>query len=162
MELKEIKKLYQRKLSEDEKTKLFGYTAGSIICTLAKHLINSSGYGVISTILMREVKDLGRKDAEKIIKLFNIKERNKESASIILKILACNLGLELVEKNGETMVTKCPYGECVKETGVPFICSICMEYNKGVVETILGSDFTIEKTKYLLTDGVCAFNIKKR
>jgi hypothetical protein len=162
MELEEIKKLLQKKLSEEEKIKLLGHTAGSIICILAKHLINSSGYGVISTILMREVKNLGKKDAEKIMKIFDIKRNDKESASTILKILAYNLGLELKRESGETIVTKCPYGESVRETGVPFICSICVEYNKGVVEAVLGPDFTIEKTKYLLTDNMCSFNIKRK
>jgi len=160
--LNEIKKLVNNKFNSDKRVKLLGHTAGGIICVLAKNMIRSSGYGVTSTVLMRELKELGKKDAKKIMKTFGIKEKTPENVSKILKIVAYAIGLEFQNKNNQTVITKCPYGECVKELNEPFICNVCLEYNKGIVEAVLGSQYTIDKSKYLLNDGACSFDVHKR
>lgn len=161
-ELSKIEKLIKKELNSDKRVRLLGCTAGNIICILAKHIIKASGYGVTSTILMRELRDLGKKDAKKIMKIFKIKVKTPEDASKILRIIAYTIGLELEIKNGHSVVTKCPYGDCVREHKDPFICNVCLEYNKGVIDAALGPQFTIDKSKYMLTDGVCSFTIYKK
>jgi len=160
--LGEVKKLVKKELGPDKRIRLLGYTAGNIICILAKHVIKSSGYGVTSTILMRELRNLGKTDAEKIMKIFKIKKRTPENASKILRIIAYAIGLELKIKKDQSVVIKCPYGDCVKKYKDPFICNVCLEYNKGVIEAVLGSQFTIDKSKYMLTDGACSFTVFKK
>jgi len=158
----EIEKLIKKEFNSDERVRFLGSTAGNIICILARHIIKASGYGVTSTILMRELRNLGKKDAKRIMEIFKIKERSPENASKILRIIAYAIGLELEIKDGHSLITKCPYGECVKEHKDPFICNVCLEYNKGVIEAVLGPKFTIDKSKYILTDGVCSFTIFKK
>jgi len=160
--MKEIKKELEKRLTPDERIKLLGHTAGSIICTLAKYLIQTSGYGITSRILLREIRELGKKDAKKIMEIFGIKERSPENASKILKIIALNIGLKLEKRKNGTVVTECPYGECVKEFEEPFICKVCLEYNKGVIEAVLGPGFTLKRSKYLLDNGLCDFRIEKK
>lgn len=162
MKLEEIKRKIEERLSPDERIKILGYSAGSIITILAKYLIQTSGYSTMSKVLLREIRKLGREDAKKIVKIFNINEKTPENTSQILKILALCLGLELEEGNGQTHVVKCPYGECVNKFREPFICKICSEYNQGVIEEILGPGFVFKRNKYLLKDGFCDFQIERR
>lgn len=161
MSLEKIKKTLEEKLSFDERIKLLGYASGSIITTLAKYLIQAYGYTTMKKVLLREIRELGRRDAERIMEIFEIKEKTPENASKILKILAICLGLELKEENGGTHIVGCPYGECVKKFKEPFICKICSEYNQGVIEFILGPKFMFKRSKYLLENGFCDFQIEK-
>ncbi len=162
MNLEKIKKDLEEKLSVEERINLLKYTSGNIITILSKYLIQTSGYATMTKILLREIKELGKKDAEKIMEVFGIKEKTPENASKVLKILAICLGLELKEENGETHIVKCPYGDCVKKFKEPFICRICSEYNQGVIEEVIGSRFVLKRNKYLLEDGFCDFQIEKR
>ncbi|MEM5781743.1 MAG: hypothetical protein QXD43_00925, partial [Candidatus Aenigmatarchaeota archaeon] len=83
--MEKIKKALEEKLSFDERIKLLGYASGSIITTLAKYLIQASGYTTMKKVLLREMRELGKRDAERIMEIFEIKEKTPENASKILK-----------------------------------------------------------------------------
>ncbi|MEM5883155.1 MAG: hypothetical protein QXQ77_02860 [Candidatus Aenigmatarchaeota archaeon] len=161
MKIEKIKKELEEKLPVEERIKFLSYASGNIITILAKYLIKTTGYTTVSKVLLREIRELGKNDAEKIAKIFEIKEKTPENVSKILKIIALCLGLTLKEENG-TYIIACPYGECVKKFKEPFICKICSEYNQGVIEQILGPKFVIKRDKYLLYDGVCNFQIEEK
>lgn len=163
MSNEDVQQLVKNKLDLSERIATLAHTAGSIICSLAKHLIKDSGYSVASTVMTRELRSLGRKDARKYMEIFEIKERSQENASKILKIAATLLGLKLIVEKGETKIVQCPYGSCVKEFKEPFICNVCLEYCRGIVEEVLGSGFTFERIKWMVKgDEYCTFEIRKR
>lgn len=148
-----------KKLSSEQKTRMLAFTSGRIISTLANYLIKLSGYNTTAKTLKRAIREIGKKDAEKIRKIFNIP---KEDASSTLKIAAQLLGLELTTKGNETAVIKCPYGENVKQQKEPFICNICLEYCNGIMEASLGPNFVLKRTNWLLDrKGCCTFKISK-
>ena len=160
---REFEKLIEEKIDLDDRIYFFGHTAGSIICALAKSLIKSGGYGVTSTVLTREIRKLGREDAKKIMEIFEIKQKNPENASKVLRILATIIGLEFETRGDRALITRCPYGQCVKEFYEPFICKVCLEYNRGVIEEVLGDNFTLDQPKWLINgDEGCQFRVKKR
>jgi predicted hydrocarbon binding protein len=162
-EIAELEQLIKSKLSSTEQTTLISYTSGSIICALAKYLIKATGYGVASTVLSRELRTIGKRDAEKIMKIFGIDKKTPENASKVLKILAFMLGLKYEIKEGRSYIKDCPYGACVKEFDEPFICNVCLEYNKGIVECILDQGFTLVRSKWRIGgDDFCKFDIRKR
>jgi predicted ArsR family transcriptional regulator len=159
----EYKKMIEEKIKSDKRINFFGHTAGSIICALAKNLIKSDGYGVASTVLTREIRKLGKSDAERIMEIFDIKERTPENASKIMKIAAVMIGLKFEKKGVDTLITECAYGDCVKEYYEPFICRVCLEYNKGIIHGVLGENFTLDQPKWLINgDEGCSFKLRKR
>jgi predicted hydrocarbon binding protein len=161
-ELEEIEKLIKKKIPAEERVKVVAHTAGRIICSLAKHLIKDSGYGVVSTIMSREMRNLGKNDARNYMKIFGIREGDPKNASKLLRIAAFLLGLKLKIGDGESLVVECPYGASVKEFQEPFICNVCLEYCRGIVEEVLGPAFIFERTKWLVNgDECCAFKIRK-
>jgi predicted hydrocarbon binding protein len=163
IEPEEIQRLIREKIDEEKRISMLGRTAGSMICALAKHAIKTSGYGVVSKVLMRELRNLAKKDVKKIIEIFEIKEKTPENASRILKIAAYILGLKMVIKDEETTVVECPYGACVKEFRDPFICNVCLEYCRGAVEEMLGPEFIFDRVKWAVKgDDGCTFKIQKR
>jgi len=161
-EIDEIGKILDEKMSTEGKLSIIRYTAGSIICILAKYLIKEIGYGVTSTVLTK-LRDIGKRDAKKLKEIFGIQGNDPVNASITLKIMALILGLKLNSQDGNTLVIECPYGKCVAEYNEPFICNVCLEYCRGAAEELLGKEFTLKQSKRLIDgDEYCSFDIQKR
>lgn len=164
-ELKNLEELIGKKMNEKQRIWMLGKISSNIICRLAKHLIKNIGYAPVVTIIQRELRDTGAKDAENIMKIFDIKTRNPEDASKVLKIAAEILGMNLSIKGNETIITECPYGDAVKEFPYdqPFYCNICREYCRGLLQGVIGNGFSFSQTSSLSEgDRYCAFEIKKR
>jgi len=160
-EIENLKKEMEKRLSVDDRIKFMGCAAGDIIAILAKYLIKTAGYTTTARVLLREIRELGKEKARKVMEMFKIEDRSRYNASKILKIVALFLGLELKKENG-TYVVKCPYGESVRKSNEPFICKICSEFNQGIVEEVLGPTFKFKRNKYLLEDGFCDFEVEKK
>ncbi|MEM7825887.1 MAG: hypothetical protein QW412_03455 [Candidatus Aenigmatarchaeota archaeon] len=161
-ELKEIEDEIYKKFEEKERMKMLGNIASKIICTMAKYLVKDTGYSATKRIIERELREIGKNDAEKIIKLLGI-EKNPENASKALKIAALILGLKLDMVNNNTIVRDCPYGAEVLKLKDPFFCVICHEYCRGIVEKIAGGNYTLVQTSSLTKgDEFCSFDVKKR
>jgi predicted hydrocarbon binding protein len=164
-ELKEIEEMVKSKMSERERIWTLGKISSVIICKLAKHLIKNIGYSSVATIIQRELREIGKKDAKKIIDLFGFEIKNVSDASKVLKIAALLLGMNLDVKGNETIITECPYGESVKEFPFdqPFYCNVCREYCKGLIEGTLGDGFVfIQSSSISKGDSFCAFRIVKK
>ncbi|MEM5834513.1 MAG: hypothetical protein QXQ69_01530 [Candidatus Aenigmatarchaeota archaeon] len=162
-ELKDIEERVYKNFNERERMKMLGNIAGRIICTMAKHLVKDTGYSVTKKIIERELREIGRNDAEIMIKLLNTQEKNAETASKALKIAALILGLKLGIVNNHTVIVECPYGAEVMRVKDPFLCAICHEYCKGIVEKIAGENYTLVQNSSLTKgDEFCSFDVKKR
>ncbi|MEM7821289.1 MAG: hypothetical protein QXX38_00505 [Candidatus Aenigmatarchaeota archaeon] len=84
------------------------------------------------------------------MEIFKINERTVENTKKILRIAAIILGLKYGIKDGKIVIIKCPFNESFK--GEPFFCNICIEYCRGAVEEILGSNFIFKRHRRLI-DG---------
>jgi len=164
-ELKNLEELIRQKMDEKERIWMLGKVSSNIVCRLAKNLIKNIGYTPVVTIIQRELRETGMGDAKKIMELFKLESGSFESASKVLKIAAVILGMNLNIKGKETIITECPYGDCVKEFpyNQPFYCNICREYCKGLIEGVVGDGFTFTQTSSISEgNNFCAFEIEKR
>jgi len=164
-ELKNLEKLIIQKMDKKERIWMLGKVSSNIVCRLAKHLIKNIGYTPVITIIQRELRETGMKDAKKIMELFELEVGSLENASKVLKIAAVILGMNLDVKGKETIITECPYGDSVKEFpyNQPFYCNICREYCRGLVEGVIGDGFIFNQTSSISEgDKFCAFKIRKR
>ncbi|MGC8811967.1 MAG: methanogen output domain 1-containing protein [Candidatus Aenigmatarchaeota archaeon] len=162
-ELKEIEDEIYKRLEEKERMKMLGNITSKIICTMAKYLIKDTGYSATKRIIERELREIGKNDAERITELIGIKEKTPENASKALKIAALILGLTLDVMNNNTVIKECPYGSEVLKFKDPFFCVICNEYCRGIVEKIAGENYMFVQTSSLTKgDEFCSFEVKKR
>jgi|YelNatPaOPRAMG01_1025707.scaffolds.fasta_scaffold03472_13 predicted hydrocarbon binding protein len=162
-ELKKIEGEIYKRFEEKERMKMLGNITSRIICTIAKHLIKDVGYSATKRIIERELREIGKNDAEKIIQLLGIEEKTPENASKALKIAALILGLSLDIADNHTIIKECPYGAEVLKFRDPFFCVICNEYCKGIVEKIAGENYTLIQISSLTKgDKFCSFDVKKR
>lgn len=162
-ELREIEKEFDEKISERERKDAMTKVASRIISIIAKHLINDTGYSVATTILQRELRRMGREDAKNIAEMFNLKRNDTKDASKALKISALFLGLRLDVVENETVVRECPQGKEAINLKEPLLCNVCLEYNKGILEEMIGDSFLIDRLKWIFKgDEYCWFQIKKR
>ena len=164
-ELKKLEELIRQRMNEKERIWMLGKVSSNIVCRLAKHLIKSIGYTPVVTIIQRELRETGIKDAKNIMEMFELESGSFENASKVLKITSVILGMNLDVKGKETIITECPYGDCVKEFpyNQPFYCNICREYCKGLIEGVVGDGFIFTQTSSISEGNkFCAFTIKKR
>jgi predicted hydrocarbon binding protein len=164
-EMKRIEEMVNQKMNEKERIWMLGKISSSIVCRLAKQLIKNIGYAQVVTIIQRELRECGVKDAKKIMELFKLEPGNPETASKVLKIAAIVLGMNLDVKRRETVITECPYGDSVKEFPYeqPFYCNICRDYCRGLIEGVIGDNFTFIQTSSMSEGNeFCAFETKKR
>jgi len=155
-DLRELQELVKTTIPPEKKAIMTSETLGNIVYVLAKHLTKIAGYSVASTILIREIRDIGRKDAEKLKKLLEIKEKNLIGARQLLRTAGILLGLELRPQGEHSIVVDCPFAH-VKQLQ-PLICKICVEYNKGILEGFAGPLFKLVEIKKLTSgDGYCEF-----
>lgn len=162
-ELKEIEKEFEEKISERERMDMMGRMSSRIISVIAKHLIRDMGYSITTTVFQREFRKMGTEDAKIIARLFNLKKNNLKDASKALKIAALFLGLRLEVVGSETVVRGCPQGIEAVNQKESFLCNVCLEYNKGIIEEMLGNGFTINRGKWIFKgDEYCEFRINKK
>lgn len=173
MELKEdekekekMKEIFSR-ISEKEKIKSISKTLGSIICILANHLIHSLGYTTASTVISRDIRELGKRDVERLKEIFKLDE-DLISKKRTTRLAGMLLGLELKlirEGDGKThaYIVDCPFSSIVKGFNQPFICKICEEYNRGIVEKLFGSKFKLVSEKRMSQgDDYCKYHIREK
>src|SRR5437867_7934357 len=134
-----------KKMNTSDRVVASGKIWGQMLSSITKRLARTEGYSVANNILSREIREIGRQDAGRIIKEFDLKEKDVESAKTALMIAASQLGLELDIVNDKTVARGCPVGRIAKELNEPFLVNICHEYCKGVVEKIMGEKFTVDK-----------------
>ena len=169
-ENKREKRLMERifsKVPEKEKIRSTSITLGNIICILAKHLINSMGYGIAARVISREIRELGKNDIKRLEKLFNMKKtfKNKKRLTRLAGML---LGLDLrivKDEKGEThaFIMNCPFNEIIRKIHEPFICKMCEEYNRGVVESLFGPKFKLVPLKRMSEgDKYCKYHIVEK
>lgn len=132
-------------------------TLGKIISVLGKHLIKMQGYSILSTVLKREIREIGKGDAKLLKRALNIKVVGTDDIKLVVNAAALLLGIKLEVKDGRVVATKCPFREALDEFGEPFMCNACVEYNKGVIEELTNEKFTAERTKWLFEDGCCVY-----
>jgi len=164
-EMTKLEEMVRQKMNEKERIWMLGKVSSNIVCRLAKQLIKNIGYTQVVTIIQRELRECGAKDAKKIMELFELEPGSPENASKVLKIAAIILGMNLNVKGKETVITECPYGDSVKEFpyNQPFYCNICREYCRGLIEGVIGDEFTFVQTSSLSEGNeFCAFETKKR
>lgn len=163
-ELDKIEALLDKKLPPKERQNLASQILGTIIHILGKHLVRVHGYSILSTVLEREMRELGRKSAKMLKDLFGINEVTEESVKTILNAAAIILGLKLGLRDGKKVVAeKCPFYETLKKFNEPFMCNACMEYNNGIVEELMGDKFKVERKKWLFNgDGCCVYGVVKK
>lgn len=162
-ELREVEKEFDEKISERKRKDAMAKVSSRIISIISKHLIKDTGYSVATTILQRELRRMGREDAKNIIDLFNLKREDFKDASKALKIAAMFLGLRLDVVENETVVRECPQGMEAIKLREPLLCNICLEYNNGIIQEMLGDGFFLDRTKWIFKgDEYCWFQIKKR
>jgi len=162
--LDELENLVQKKIPPNLRLNMTCKTLGVVIATLGKYLIKSYGYSVTDTVLKRELKELGKKDAKKLKEIFGLEEMAEEEIKSIINIAAIILGLKLglIDKQ-KVGVIQCPFYDALKEYREPFMCNACIEYNKGLVEELVGNNFSIKRVKWLFDgDESCVFNIAKK
>lgn len=162
VELTQVEHMFKG-MPEKERMAMFGRMASRMICAVAKHLIKNSGYSVTTTVLKREFRDIGRSDANEIMRVFKIKEKTPENTSKVLKITALVLGMKLDVVSDETIIRECPHGAQALELKQPLLCNVCAEYCNGIVEGVLGERFKLDRTKSLIDgDGYCMFKLRKK
>jgi predicted hydrocarbon binding protein len=154
----ELEKLINKKLPETKKRSMVSRTLGNIISVLGKVFIRTQGYSTMKTILEREVRELGKKDAQELKKIFEFKEATKENVKKALNIAAIILGFKLDLLDGKVVAVKCPFHEALKEYEEPFMCNICVEYNIGMTEGLTQGKYTLKRLKWLFDgDEYCRF-----
>ncbi len=147
-------------ISPNKKAILASETLGNIMFVLAKHFTKIAGYSVASTVLQREIREIGKKDAKTLAKILNIKEVTLQNASKLLRAAAFIFGLELSPKGEHSIVTDCPFS---RVQGQPLICKICLEYNKGILEGFAGDRFKFTQIKSLgKGDEYCEFETTEK
>lgn len=152
-----------QKFSAEQRLAEMGKIVGSLLSTVTARLIKDTGYSVVSTVLKREIHKIAKQNAEDIMKLFDLKETSPENTSKLLKLVALILGLKLDVVGEETVVRRCPQADMAKELKEPFLCNICHEYAKGMVEGTLGENFDFEILKSMGDgDEYCAFKTKEK
>src|SRR3990170_3237626 len=160
--LNELKGLADKEIPIDIKSDLSFKTLVAIIATLGKYLIRTEGYSVTETILKRELRELGKKDAAKIKEILGLNTRiTEEDVKSVMNIMAMILGLRL-DFIGEKKVgvVKCPFYDALKEYKQPFMCNACIEYNNGVVHELVGTNSKVKRTKWLFDgDNCCVFDV---
>lgn len=162
-ELTNLERMLKEKMTEDERMKMNGLMVSKILGAISKRLIKTVGYDVTSTILQRELREIGKINAKELMGIFGFKEKTPENASKILKIATLILGFKLDVADGETVIKECSFGTESLQLKEPFLCNVCLEYCRGVIEEMLGGQFTLERTKSLVSgDPYCMFKIKKR
>jgi predicted hydrocarbon binding protein len=162
-ELIHLENLLKEKMSESERKRMMGRIVARMICSLTKHLIKNAGYSVATTIIERELKEIGKSDANELMRIFQFKKGDPENASKILKIASMILGLKLDVIGDETIIRECPQGSEAVKLKESLMCNVCKEYCNGIVEEILGDDFFLERTKSLVNgDEYCMFKIRKK
>ena len=162
-ELLYLENLVKKKISEDERKRMRGRIFAQMICSLAKNLVRDAGYKVATTIIKREIRKVGRNDANHLMELLGLKEKTVENASRILKVAAMILGLRLDAVGSETIIRECPQGMEAIKLNEPLMCNVCLEYCNGIIESVVGIDYKIERTKCIVNgDEYCMFRIVKR
>jgi predicted ArsR family transcriptional regulator len=155
----------QKKIEEMpkvERTKILGGMFTRIISVLTRRLIKLEGYSVTSTILERELRELGQRDAQLISNIFGIKSKDPENTSKVLKIAALILGYNLDVEGKETVVRECPFAILAKEMNEPQLCNICSNYCQGIVDEMLGKNFIIEGFHDIQSESPkCYYVLKK-
>lgn len=161
-ELEKIKREFKRKVSEKKLNEIRMRVLSAMICVLARRLIRNTGYSTAATILRREFRKLGREHAITFSRIFNLKRGCIKDASKALKIAALFLGLHLSTKGSETIVTNCPQGEEALKWEEPILCTVCIEYNNGILSEMLGESYRIKRTKWIFqNDKYCEFRVVK-
>lgn len=161
-----LKKLFL-KVPENEKIKSTSITLGNIICILAKHLINSMGYAIASRVISRDIRELGKSDIERLEKLFNL-SRTFDDKKRLTRLAGMLLGLDFrifMDEKGEThaFIVNCPFNKIIKKFNEPFICKVCEEYNRGIVEALFGHEFKLVPIKRMSEgDKYCKYHITKK
>jgi predicted ArsR family transcriptional regulator len=163
-ELNKIEALLNEKLPHKERQEFASQILGTIIHILGKYLIRIHGYSTLSTVLKREMRELGKKNARMLKNLFGINETTEENVKTILNIAAIILGLKLGLRDGKKVVAvNCPFYETLKKFNEPFMCNACMEYNNGIVEELIGDKFEVKREKWLFNkDGCCVYGIVRK
>ena len=160
----ELENLINKKIPPDVRLTLASSTLGTVIASLGKHLIKTYGYSVTDTVLKRELRELGKKDAVKLKKILGLEQTTEGNVKSIINIAAIILGLKLglIDKQ-KVGVVKCPFYDSLKEYKQPFMCNACIEYNKGLVKELIGNEFSVKRVKWLF-DGneSCVFDVTKR
>jgi predicted hydrocarbon binding protein len=161
-ELQSIESLVRERIPEKERMTMMGWIVSKMISSIARHVIKYRGYNIAGKIMERELRKIGRANAKRIKEIFGL-DNSPESVSKVLKIAAMILGLELGVDKNETVVKNCPQGNEALALRQPILCNFCLEYNKGIVEEMLGEDFYMERIKWIFKgDKHCAFKLRKR
>lgn len=160
--LKEIKKEIHDRMKDEEVNKVLTGIYGRIISNLARRLIKLEGYSVVNTLIKREMREIGRHDAEVIAQAFGLKN-TPEDMSKTLKIAATIIGYNLDVEDGETIVKGCPFANMAIETREPTLCNICTEYVNGMTEGILGEEYEMMASHDITHDVPhCFFRLRKK
>ena len=150
---------YPRKIDRNNYTKAF---LMKIISILSDHLIMSQGYGVVATILKREILEMGKGNARELKKNLEITEINQKNALSYLKIIAEALDYDVNIKDNSIAVKNCPFGIIAKNSKKKIICELCTNYCDGVTEELLGKIYKIKSDHDLDNNNVkCLFKIQK-
>ncbi len=158
IDYRDIKKLQQIIKKIPEKEKIVANTLGKIITILGKYMVKMQGYSILSTVLKREIREVGKENAKFLMNFLKIKEPKEEDIKLIMNLAALLLGLKLKVKNGKVVATECPFYKTLKEYKEPFMCNACVEYNKGIAEELTNGKFTIKRVHWLFEgDKYCVF-----
>jgi predicted hydrocarbon binding protein len=163
-ELDKLENLINEKLPSRKRQRLASQILATIVHILGKHLKRTHGYSVLLTVLKREMRELGRKNAILLKELFGVKEATEESIKSILNIAAMILGLELgLINEREVAAIKCPFYETLREFNDPFLCNACLAYNNGIVEELTGGKLGVKRVKWLFNgDGCCIYGTAEK
>jgi predicted hydrocarbon binding protein len=153
-EIGKLEKFINKKVQKKDFT---SKTLGRIISILGKHLIKMQGYSILSTVLRREIREIGKRDAKFLKEVLNIDTSETNDIKLIINAAALLFGIKLKVENERVIAVKCPFHEALSEFKEPFMCNACVEYNKGITEELTNDNFTVERTKWLFEDGYCVF-----
>lgn len=158
--ISQLEKLLQEKMSTDMKNRMSIEILSSIICILSKHFIKAQGYSVVRTVLHRELKNLGKEDSQKLLKIFGIEIKTKEDVKDVLRLAAMILGYKLGYFDNSIGLADCPYCEIAKKFDEPFILNACLEYSQGILEGLAGNKFKlVESKKKVKGDPYCKYDV---
>ena len=162
-ELKGIENEFEKRVTEKMRSEVMTKMSSRMISILARRLIKDSGYSVATTILQREFRAMGKSNAREFIDIFKLEKNSYRDASKALKVAALFLGLKLDTIENETIIKDCPQGNEAIKFKEPLLCNVCLEYNRGILEEMLGEDVTLERTKWIFNgDGCCMFKPRKK
>jgi len=135
-----------------------------IIGILGRHLVRSDGYSVLSTVLKREIRELGKRDCKLLKEVTGLTEPTEENIKSTLNMAAMVLGLklDLIEEK-KVAVVECPFFDTLKNNKNSFMCNACIEYSSGIIDELANGEFRLERTRWLFSgDGSCIFKPVKK